>query len=115
LILEKYWELLRKIDRLYEAGNYTEIIDYFKTTDIEFPYGKTALYYSWICATTKLGQFEEAIQILKQIIDEGGWYSEYILTQSPSLKPLQDIPEFKDQLRRSNKISIPAFNASFAC
>jgi len=93
---------------LYGDGKYTEIIDFFETTDIEFPYGKAALYYSWICAATKLGQFEKAIQILKQLIDEGDWYSENILTQSPSLKPLQDIPEFKDQLLRSNKISIPA-------
>ena len=108
MILEKYWELLRKMYRYYEAEKYTEIIDYFKTTDIEFPYGKAALYYSWICAATKLGQFEEAIQILKQIIDEGGWYSEYILTQSPSLEPLQNLTEFKVQLQRSKEISVQA-------
>ncbi|MHA2214687.1 MAG: hypothetical protein ACXACY_02085 [Candidatus Hodarchaeales archaeon] len=107
MILERYWELLRKIYILYGDGKYTEIIDYFETTDIEFPYGKAALYYSWICAATKLGQFEEAIQILKQLIDEGGWYSEHILTQSPSLDPLQDIPEFKDQKEDLNVTVIP--------
>ena len=108
MILEKYWELLREIYKLYEDGKYAKVLDYFKTNELEFPYGKAALYYSRICAATKLGEYEEAINYLKHIIDEGGWYSEYILTQSPSLKPLQDMAEFKTQLQRSNKISAKA-------
>ncbi|NHJ01425.1 MAG: hypothetical protein EAX86_04750 [Candidatus Heimdallarchaeota archaeon] len=105
--LEKYWELLREMFRLFDAKKYTEILEYLQTPRVKFPYGKAALFYSGICAAANLGDSQLAIKLLKQIIDEGGWYSEYILTQSPSLHSLQGIPEFKEQLKRSREISTP--------
>ncbi|MCK4848078.1 MAG: hypothetical protein KAT16_03560 [Candidatus Heimdallarchaeota archaeon] len=110
MILEKYWELLREINALYEAGKFIEVIEFLESTEMKFPYGKASLFYYGICAATKLGKgyYEVAIQFLKQIIDGGGWYTEYILTQSPSLQPLQNIAEFKIQLQRSREISTQA-------
>jgi len=96
--LEKYWELLRKVNRLYQAEKYREVIDFLEDKHTEFPYGKAALTYSGICAAAKLGQYDLSIELIRDILDEGGWYSEIILRQSPSLQPLQDIPEFKTLL-----------------
>ncbi|MFX1286035.1 MAG: hypothetical protein ACFFB5_20495 [Promethearchaeota archaeon] len=96
--LEQYWEVLREADRLYQAGNYREVIDYLEDKHTEFPFGKAALTYSRICAAAKLGEYDLSIELIRDILDEGGWYSEIILKQSPSLQPLQDIPEFKTLL-----------------
>ncbi len=105
--LEKYWELLRELFRWYDEEKYSEILNYLQTANIDFPYGKAALYYSGICAAAKLGKNSLAIELITQIIDEGGWYSEFILTQSPSLQPLQQLPEFQKQLNRSIELSVP--------
>ncbi|MFX0212368.1 MAG: alpha/beta hydrolase [Candidatus Hodarchaeota archaeon] len=99
--LEKYWELLRKVDRLYQAGKYREVIDFLEDKHTEYPYGKAALWYSRMCAASKLGQYDLSIELIREILDEGGWYSEVVLRQSPSLQPLQEIPEFKTLLRIS--------------
>ena len=103
MILEKYWEILRKINKLYYAEKYVEILDFLESTEREYPYGKAALFYTGICAATKLGNLEKALVLLRSVINDGGWYSEVILTQSPSLQPLQDLEEFKILLKRSLK------------
>lgn len=94
MILEKYWELLREMNELYDAQKYSEIIEFLENKK-NFPYGKAALYYSGICAASKLGDTKRAVDFIEMIYDEGGWYSEFILTKSPSLQPLQEISEFK--------------------
>ena len=99
--LEKYWELLRKVNRLYQAEKYREVIDFLEDKHTEFPYGKAALTYSGICAAAKLGQYDLSIELIRDILDEGGWYSEIVLRQSPSLQPLQEIPEFQTLLNIS--------------
>jgi len=92
---EKYWELLRKVDRLYNAGKYEEVIELIDNKHTKFPYGKAALFYSQICAAAKLGRYDLSIELLRDILEEGGWYSETVLRQSPSLQSLQNLPEFK--------------------
>lgn len=104
---EKYWELLRIIYGLYNAGKYEEVIELIKNEHKNFSYGKPALYYSQICAAAKLNQYDLAIELLRNILDEGGWYSEYVLRQSPSLQPLQELPEFQKLLNQSIERSKP--------
>jgi predicted esterase len=113
MILEKYWELLRKINKLYQDEKYTEVIEFLDSSNVNFPYGKAALFYSGICAAAKLELFDKAIQFLKQINDKGDWYTEFILTQSPSLKPLQNLPEFKLEVQRSIKHSTQALKENY--
>ncbi|MFX0171164.1 MAG: dienelactone hydrolase family protein [Candidatus Hodarchaeota archaeon] len=99
--LEKYWEFLRKVNDLYQAGKYKEVIDFLKDVPNQYPDRKPAIYYHQICAASKLSQYDLSIQLIQEILDEGGWYSEMVLRQSPSLKPLQDIPEFEKLLKIS--------------
>jgi predicted esterase len=99
--LENYWELLRKVNGLYQAGEYKEVIDFLEDKHKNFPFGKASLFYSRICAAAKLGQYDLSIELLQDILDEGGWYSEIVLRQSPSLQPLQDMPEFQELLNIS--------------
>ena len=60
MILEKYWELLREINELYQTEMYSEIINFLESTKNTFPYGKAAIYYTGICAASKLGNTEIA-------------------------------------------------------
>ncbi|MFX0149605.1 MAG: alpha/beta hydrolase [Candidatus Hodarchaeota archaeon] len=112
--LEKYWELLRKVDDLYQAGKYKEVIEFLKDVPNQYADRKPAIYYPQICAASKLEQYDLSIQLIREILDEGGWYSEMVLRQSPSLKPLQDMPEFEELLKisveRSKQVSSPDHN-----
>ncbi|MFX0092045.1 MAG: hypothetical protein ACFFBD_09820 [Candidatus Hodarchaeota archaeon] len=96
--LERYWMLLREADSLYRAEKYQEVIDSLENAAKQFPNFKPAIYYSGICAATKLEKYDLAFDLFKEILDEGGWYSEVILRQSPSLKPLQGMSEFEKLL-----------------
>lgn len=112
--LDHYWGILRKVNSLYQAGKYKEVLDFLKDVPNQFPDRKPAIYYHQICAAAKLARFDLSIQLIQEILDEGGWYSEMVLRQSPSLKPLQDIPEFKKLLsisvERSKHSSMPEHN-----
>ncbi|MFX1516932.1 MAG: alpha/beta hydrolase [Promethearchaeota archaeon] len=99
--LEKYWELLREVNRLYQAGQFEEVINFLEDKHKEYPYGRAALMYSRICAAAKLEQYDLSIKLIREILDEGGWYSEIVLRESPSLQPLQEIPEFQALLKIS--------------
>ncbi len=96
-----YWKILRKANDLYEAGKYQEVIDFLKEGVKKYPDLKPAQYYSRICAATKLQKYELALGFLREILDEGGWYSEMVLRQSPSLQPLQGMVEFEKLLEIS--------------
>ncbi|MHA2237606.1 MAG: alpha/beta hydrolase [Candidatus Hodarchaeales archaeon] len=92
----RYRALQRKSTELYNAEKYEEAIKIDKDRAKEFPELKTSTYYSLIAAASKLKKYSLSCEFLKEILDEGGWYSEMILRQSPSLNPLQGMPEFED-------------------
>lgn len=99
--IEKYRALNREANNLYQAGKYQEVIDSLGKAANQFPDLKAAINYSRICAATKLEKYDLCFELIKEILDEGGWYSELILLQSPSLKPLQGISEFNKLLKIS--------------
>ncbi|MHA2245013.1 MAG: alpha/beta hydrolase [Candidatus Hodarchaeales archaeon] len=92
----RYRALQRKSTELYSSGKYEEAMNIDKDLVKEFPELKTAIYYSMIASASKKNDYKLSCEFLKEIIDEGGWYSELILRQSPSLNPLQGMPEFED-------------------
>jgi predicted esterase len=105
----RYRALQRKSTELYEAGKYEEAMKIDKERVKAFPELKTSTYYSMIATASKMKDYQLSCKFLKEILDEGGWYSEMILRQSPSLSPLQGLPEFEElvslSVNRSNKES----------
>ena len=91
----RYRALQRKSTELYNAKKYQEAMNIDKDLVKEFPDLKTAIYYSLIATASKLENYNQSSEFLKEILDEGGWYSELILRQSPSLNPLQGMSEFE--------------------
>ena len=97
----RYRALQRKSTELYYAGKYEEAMNIDRDLVKEFPELKTATYYSMIATASKMKDYKLSCEFLKEILDEGGWYSELILRQSPSLDPLQSMPEFEDLVNLS--------------
>ncbi len=97
----KYRALQRKSINLYNAGKYKEAMKIDKESIKLFPDLKTATYYSMIASASKMKDYKLSCELLKEILDEGGWYSEMILRQSPSLAPLQGAPEFEELVKLS--------------
>jgi predicted esterase len=91
----RYRALQRKSTELYNAGKYQEAINIDKDRVTEFPELKSSTYYSLIAAASKMENYDLSCKFLKEILDDGRWYSEMILRQSPSLNPLQGMPEFE--------------------
>ena len=103
--------LQRKSIELYFAEKYQEAMEIDKNLLKDYPDLKTSIYYSMIATASKMKNYELACALLREILDEGGWYSELILRQSPSLAPLQGTPQFEDLVKlsisRSRKSIIP--------
>lgn len=97
----RYRALQRESTELYLAGKYAEAMNIDKDLVKEFPELKTAIYYSMIASASKMKDYKLSCKFLKEILDEDGWYSELILRQSPSLNPLQGMPEFEDLVNLS--------------
>ncbi len=106
--IEKYRALQREANSLYQEEKYQEVIDFLEKVANQFPDLKAAIYYSRLCAAVKLEKYELFFKFFSEILNEGGWYSETVLRQSPSLKPLQDMPEFKKLLKISKERSMEA-------
>ncbi|MHA2139016.1 MAG: alpha/beta hydrolase [Candidatus Hodarchaeales archaeon] len=97
----RYRELQRKSTELYYAEKYQEAMNIDKDLVKEFPELKTAIYYSLIATASKMKDYELTCNFLKEVLDEGGWYSELILRESPALIPLQGLPKFEDLVKLS--------------
>lgn len=103
--LNAYWNLLRESYAKYNAGNYQEVIDLSKKGVNKYPKFKTSIYYTAICAAIKQENIELSLEILKEVINEGGWYSETIFQQTPAFKELENLAEFE----KLKKISVDRF------
>ncbi len=97
----RYRARQRESTDLYNSGNYEEVLKSDMKLAKEYPEQKTAIYYSMIAAAAKMEDYTLSCRFIKEILDEGGWYSEMILRQSPSLYPLQGLSEFEDLVTTS--------------
>ncbi|MFX1565998.1 MAG: alpha/beta hydrolase [Promethearchaeota archaeon] len=93
--LFQYWRYLRTVGALYEEGKYQETIDFLKEVATDFPDFKPEIYYTQMAAAIKLDKYDLFFELLNEILDADGWYSEAILRESPAFKPLQGMSEFE--------------------
>ncbi len=66
-----------------------------------FPEQEALINYWRVCLAARLDDKPLAYRLLGESLDKGLWYSEVLLRQSPSLKPLQGLPEFESLFTRS--------------
>ncbi|MCX5975376.1 MAG: hypothetical protein NTV33_00710 [Coprothermobacterota bacterium] len=88
-------EALQEIDALFRSKDYAQAEILAAESIHRFPFEADEFVYLRMCAATRLGRIPEALQWLKEVLDAGGWYSEFLLRKSPSFEPLQGVPEFE--------------------
>jgi predicted esterase len=96
-----YQELQAHIQALYREQRYEAALELATEQVSNFPEQYHILHYWRFCMSARIGQYGLALQLLDEALDNGVWYAETLLRKSPSLLPLQELPEFKARLERN--------------
>lgn len=86
---------------LFKAGDYEEVRQLAAEQIESFPEQFHILAYWQITAAARQQEYPAVIQLIRDLLDRGFWYGESVLVYSPSLQPLQAMPEFIDLIDRS--------------
>ena len=88
-------QMIQRISDSFNEHDYTEALGMATEGVSHYPDEQPMMAYLRICALVRLERIEEALKSLATAIDSGIWYSEFILRESPSLKPLHGNPKFE--------------------
>lgn len=95
-------ELRIRLQELYASDDYAAALDLATQEFENFPEQAHFLNFWRISMASRLGNAEQAIQLLHNVVQSGYWYGQTLLRKSPSLRLLQGIPEF-EQLTEINQ------------
>jgi predicted esterase len=85
-----------EIQDRYQSGDYAAALDLAERNKTRFQ-DQAALFTYWqVCFNARLGMPDRSIGLLRDALRSGLWYAEVLLRKSPSLQPLQGMPEFED-------------------
>lgn len=85
-----------EIQERYQSGDYAAALELAERHKTRFP-DQAALFTYWqICFNARLGKPDRSLRLLRDALRSGLWYAEVLLRKSPSLQPLQGMPEFED-------------------
>lgn len=90
-----FTQLNQKIQQHFAAEEYQAGLILATQSLPKFPKEFAFLNYYRICLAARLNAYEQASKILEDTLASGIWYAEPVLRQSPSLEPLQGLPEFE--------------------
>lgn len=88
-------ELQRQLMDLYNKKEYTMVLARSEQELANFPEQRDAILYWCMCMQVVLANTNEALQTLRQALEEGFWYSPKWLKEDPDLATLQELPEFQ--------------------
>ncbi|OGO34500.1 MAG: hypothetical protein A2W35_05720 [Chloroflexi bacterium RBG_16_57_11] len=88
-------ELYEQLQRLYQEGDYPEALRLATGALEQYPDQRTSLDYWRMTMAARTGDTALTLQVLKQALERGQWYSELLLRRSPSFQPLQGNPKFE--------------------
>lgn len=95
-IMEPTFEEIRNnIQNLYQRSEYKAALDLAAHNAARFPEHAPLFNYWKICFTASLGQIDESIRLLDDLLTSGFWYAESLLRTSPALSSLQSQPMFE--------------------
>jgi dienelactone hydrolase len=89
---------------LYNARKYREALAVAFQAENRFPerHAKTSYWVS--CLKSRLGEPEEALQMLEKASKDGFWWPDQALLMEPDLEPLQGRSEFKAIIAESQRL-----------
>jgi predicted esterase len=79
----------------FAQGEFDAAIDLLDAHADNFSANRANTAYLRACLETRRGDETRAIAVLRDALDDGLWYSEPILRQSPSLQPLQGRDDYE--------------------
>jgi predicted esterase len=88
-------DLQARFQELYHDRAYQEALELVTENSESFPEYSHLLYYWRISLAARLGDSEQAIALLNDVLQTGFWYGEVLLRKSPSLKSLQGDTAFE--------------------
>ena len=97
-----FGDLQAHIQSLYQEGDYAGALKLATEQMDRFPEEAHLLFYWRICMAARTEQIRLVYQLLDNLLDSGFWYGETLLRKSPSLLPLQGLPEFEARLERNS-------------
>jgi len=95
----------------YGKGEFAKVYDLLTAEEAHYPDQKAEILYLRSCMAARAGDNALAIGLIREARDQGIWYGETMMRESPSWKPLQGIPEF-EELTEEFKAQQLAANAS---
>ncbi|HAP43543.1 MAG: hypothetical protein A2087_10215 [Spirochaetes bacterium GWD1_61_31] len=97
-------EALIQIQREIAIPDWPAAFDTATLASKHFPGTRGMIEYFRLCAAARLGRRELVFDSLRQLADEGFWYSEVLLRQSPSFAPFQELPDFERLVERHRAV-----------
>lgn len=98
-------EIYTKLQECYQAGDYAAALQLATQALAVFPDQRTALDYWRMTMAARLGDTAQTLQVLREALDRGQWYSEVLMRRSPSFKELQGDPQFEELVALNQEIA----------
>jgi predicted esterase len=99
MAFQTYEELNQAAMRFYGEQNFAKTLELLTAEGASFPEQAPTIYYLRSCMAARIGQPELALQILQEALDQGIWYGETLIRESPSWQPLQGLPAFEEMAK----------------
>jgi predicted esterase len=93
-----------------QRGDFAAAYALLTTEGARFSDEAGIVLYLRSCMAERLGQRADALATLTEALDQGHWYGERLLRQSPSWQPLQGDPTFEQLAARSLALQDAALN-----
>jgi predicted esterase len=91
-----YEQLNKEAMEHYGKGEFDKVYDLLTAEEAHYPDHKADILYLRSCMAARAGDNALSIGLIQEARDNGIWYGETMMRQSPSWKPLQGIPEFEE-------------------
>lgn len=90
-----YEEFNTEVMQFYREQAFDKALDLLTREGDRFPEEEANILYLRSCMAARVGQNDLAIQVLDDALDKGLWWSEFVMRETPSWKPLQGMPAFE--------------------
>ena len=97
--VEDWTEIQDSVFTLYGQGRLREALAEADGAALAFPDRLTRTSYWRACLHSVLGETHEALDVLKDAVDRGAWWSDVTLRNEVDLASVRDLPEFQTILR----------------
>jgi predicted esterase len=88
-------DIFEQARRFHKEQRYEEALELLEIHYGKYPDQIGRAYFFRMCFQNLLGRQKEALQLFREALDTGHWFSEEMLRRSDDLKSLQGLPEFE--------------------